>query len=217
MINIALHIFRGSRGEDVLGKKRIKTAKKKRSLSKRAASKSGNRWLWPLIIGLVLIAILGVWWSKNKKQEGETSELDIVRLETGKGPIVLEVYTGRVPVTAGNFLDLVQSGFYQDFVWHRVEDWVIQTGDPTVTGGEDSAKTIKLEIDPALKNTRGAVGMARTPDPDSASSQFYILKTDASWLDGDYSVFARVKEGMDVVDQIEKGDAFIKAAFVAAD
>jgi peptidyl-prolyl cis-trans isomerase B (cyclophilin B) len=128
-----------------------------------------------------------------------------VTIDTAKGQIVLEVYPDLMPITVANFDKLVQSGFYNGLKFHRVEDWVIQGGDPK-GNGTGGPGWIKLETNPQLRNVRGAVAMARAMDPDSAGSQFYILKKDASWLDGQYAVFGKVTEGMDVVDQIKTGD-----------
>ncbi len=150
----------------------------------------------------------------NRPKPAAQPDTKQVTIETAKGNIVLEVYPKLMPVTSKNFLDLVQSGFYNvpTMTFHRVEGWVIQTGDPTGTGGGGSSKTIKLEVNPQLKNLRGMVGMARSSDPNSATSQFYILKTDASWLDGQYAVFAKVIQGMDVVDKIAAKDRITKVS-----
>jgi peptidyl-prolyl cis-trans isomerase B (cyclophilin B) len=129
-----------------------------------------------------------------------------VTIDTAKGQIVLEVYPDLMPITVANFDKLVQSGFYNGLKFHRVEDWVIQGGDPKGNGTGGPGWSIKLETNPQLRNVRGAVAMARAMDPDSAGSQFYILKKDASWLDGQYAVFGKITEGMDVVDQIKTGD-----------
>lgn len=134
----------------------------------------------------------------------------MIKLNTDKGDIQIEIYPNLMPVTTENFLDLVNKGFYNDLTFHRVEDWVIQGGDPKGDGTGGSEKTIKLETNAKLKNIRGAVAMARSSDPDSASSQFYILKTDADWLDGKYAVFGNVVSGMDVVDNIALRDKMVK-------
>ncbi|MGE5474255.1 MAG: WG repeat-containing protein [Ignavibacteriales bacterium] len=137
-------------------------------------------------------------------------EIKMINIKTDKGNIKLEVYPELMPITTENFLGLVKNSFYDGLKFHRVEDWVIQGGDPRGNGTGGSDKTIKLETNSKLKNIRGAVAMARSSDPDSASSQFYILKTDASWLDGSYAVFGNVVEGMDVVDSIAVNDKMIK-------
>jgi len=127
-------------------------------------------------------------------------------IDTARGQIVMDVYPDRMPVTAVNFDKLVKSGFYNGLKFHRVEDWVIQGGCPAGNGTGGPGWKIKLETNPQLKNVRGALAMARSMDPDSAGSQFYILKKDASWLNGQYAVFGMVVQGMDVVDSIRIGD-----------
>ncbi|MDA8337406.1 MAG: peptidylprolyl isomerase [Peptococcaceae bacterium] len=129
-----------------------------------------------------------------------------VTVQTAKGNIVMELYPEKMPITVENFLKLTNSGFYDGLAFHRVEHWVVQGGDPKGNGSGGPGWTIELETHPELKNVRGAVAMARTAVPDSAGSQFYILKTDAPWLDGQYAVFGQVTEGMDVVDQMAGGD-----------
>ena len=147
----------------------------------------------------------------------------LVVLNTSKGPITIRVYKKEAPVTAGNFLDLVKRGFYKDMVFHRVvPEFVVQTGDPTGTGtggftdpktGE--RRTIPLEVKPELKHdAAGVVAMARSQDPNSASSQFYITLDKTDFLDGGYAVFGRVEKGLDVVKKIEQGDKFTSAKLV---
>jgi peptidyl-prolyl cis-trans isomerase B (cyclophilin B) len=132
-----------------------------------------------------------------------------VTINTAKGPIVMEVYPDLMPGTVANFDKLVKAGFYNGLTFHRVENWVIQGGDPKGDGTGGSGQTIKLETNPELKNIRGAVAMARSSDPNSASSQFYILKQDTPSLDGQYAVFGMVVQGMNVVNQIQIGDKML--------
>jgi len=129
-----------------------------------------------------------------------------VMVNTAKGDIELELHPEKMPITVENFLKLADSGFYDGLTFHRVEDWVVQGGDPKGNGTGGPGWNIKLETHPDLKNVRGALAMARSANPDSAGSQFYILTTDASWLDGQYAVFGMVTSGMDVVDKLEIGD-----------
>lgn len=147
----------------------------------------------------------------------------LVRLKTNKGDIDVRIYKAEAPITAGNFLDLVKRGFYKNFVFHRVEPgFVIQTGDPTGTGRggfvdpkTGRERTIPLEKNPKLKHdVPGILAMARSNDPNSASSQFYITLGTPSFLDGGYAVFGRVEKGMDVVRRIERGDKFISATVI---
>ena len=119
-----------------------------------------------------------------------------------------------MPLTVANFVKLAESGFYDGLTFHRAEDWLIQGGDPLGTGTGGPGYTIKLETHPQLKNVRGALAMARKSDPDSAGSQFYILKEDAAWLDRQYAVFGYVTNGMDVVDKIQVGDRMNKVTIL---
>ncbi|MEA5511713.1 peptidylprolyl isomerase [Crocosphaera sp. UHCC 0190] len=155
-------------------------------------------------------------------------------------PVTIEVEGKDAPITAGNFVDLVERGVYNGLVFHRVvtdpQPFVAQGGDPkgNGTGGFIDPKTkqerrIPLEIKlegaekptysqalgrqgsavsqpVVLKHQRGAVAMARSGMPDSASSQFYFALSDLEFLDGDYAVFGKVTQGMDVVDSIKEGD-----------
>jgi peptidyl-prolyl cis-trans isomerase B (cyclophilin B) len=132
-----------------------------------------------------------------------------VVIETGKGNIIAVLYEKDAPITTKNFIDLVQSKFYNGLVFHRVEPgFVIQTGDPLGTGMGGSKKTIPLEVTPSLRHDGpGVLGMARKGnDTHSASSQFYITMAATPSLDDQYAVFGRVLEGMDVVAKITVGD-----------
>lgn len=131
-------------------------------------------------------------------------------IETDKGTIELMLRGDLAPLTVANFVKLAQSGYYDGLAFHRVEDWVIQGGDPQGTGMGGPGYQIKLEIAKDLSNTRGAVAMARSGDPNSAGSQFYILRTKADWLDGQYAVFGNVVTGLDVVDKMAIGDKMTK-------
>lgn len=135
----------------------------------------------------------------------------LVTLETTKGNIVIELDTENTPNTAQNFLNYVDNGFYDNTIFHRViNNFMIQGGGFDVTMKEKETQApIPLEIAPALKNKRGSIAMARTSDPNSATSQFFINVVDNPNLDAPnpdgygYAVFGRVIEGMDVVDQIK--------------
>ncbi|HSB12691.1 MAG TPA: peptidylprolyl isomerase [Blastocatellia bacterium] len=136
-------------------------------------------------------------------------------IETNKGSITVELYEDKAPITAGNFIDLIERGFYNGLKFHRYEPgFVIQGGDPkgNGTGGFVDPQTgrerrIKLEVSPALKHgDAGALAMARSSDPNSASSQFYITIGKADFLDMNYAVFGRVIDGMDAVKQLRAGD-----------
>ena len=123
---------------------------------------------------------------------------------------VITLYPDDAPITCENFENLVSDGFYDGLTFHRiVEDFMAQGGDPSGNGTGGSEKTIKGEfsqngVDNPLSHTRGVVSMARSSDPDSASSQFFICYGDESFLDGQYAAFGKVTEGMDVVDSFVK-------------
>lgn len=129
-------------------------------------------------------------------------------ITTNKGVIRAELDEEHAPVTAGNFIELAQEGFYNGLTFHRyVPGFVIQGGDPTGTGTGGSRKTIKLETTGQFKhNSAGTLAMARSAHPDSASSQFYITLGAAPHLDAGYAAFGKVTDGLDVVQQLREGD-----------
>jgi peptidyl-prolyl cis-trans isomerase B (cyclophilin B) len=148
----------------------------------------------------------------------------VVEIKTNKGDITIQLYPSMAPKTAGNFLDLVKKGFYKNMTFHRVEPgFVVQGGDPlgNGTGGyvdpnTGKERTIPLETSPKLKHDApGVVAMARSQDPNSASSQFYITLKATPFLDGNYAVFGRVISGMDVVNTLKVGDKLISATVVS--
>ena len=123
------------------------------------------------------------------------------------GEFVIELLPEYAPETAANFEELVKEGFYDGVVFHRVIDnFMAQGGDPTGTGMGGSGKNIKGEFlmngfaQNSLSHERGVVSMARSMDPNSASSQFFICYDDCAFLDGQYAAFGRVIEGMETVD-----------------
>ena len=145
----------------------------------------------------------------KKNYEGRT----MVKLETTKGDIVIEVNETAAPVTAANFLQYVQDGFYDGTIFHRVKpNFMIQGGGFTPDMKQKTTRPpIVNEAKNGLKNKRGAIAMARLNDPNSATSQFYINHVDNANLDKlGYAVFGQVVEGMDVVDVIAKVERGIK-------
>ena len=131
-----------------------------------------------------------------------------VVIETSMGEIKLELFPELAPITVENFLNLVDEKFYDGIIFHRViRDFMIQGGDPKGIGVGGSSKKIKGEfasngVRNDLKHTRGVISMARTMDPNSASSQFFIMHRDADYLDGEYAAFGAVISGIEVVDKI---------------
>ena len=133
----------------------------------------------------------------------------IVTIEMENGDrIKLELYPDKAPESVGNFVSLIKSGFYDGLIFHRViKGFMIQGGDPTGTGMGGPGYSIKGEFymngfDNNLKHKRGVLSMARSMNPNSAGSQFFIMHEDAPHLDKQYAAFGKVTEGMDVVDQI---------------
>lgn len=127
-------------------------------------------------------------------------------MENG-GSFVVELYPEYAPATVDNFVTLVSEGFYDGLTFHRVvENFMAQGGDPDGTGNGGSSRRIKGEFinngftQNTLSHTRGVISMARSSNPNSASSQFFICYGDATFLDGDYAAFGMVTQGMEVVD-----------------
>jgi len=142
----------------------------------------------------------------------------IVTLTTTKGPIVIELYREQAPLTTANFLSLVNSGFYNGIVFHRViADFMAQVGDPlTKDPGKESmwgtggpGYTIADEFGPGLTHSGpGIVSMANS-GPNTGGSQFFITYAATDWLDGKHAIFGHVTQGMDVVNQIVVGDSIV--------
>ena len=131
---------------------------------------------------------------------------DTLILETSKGNVVVEMRPDLAPNHVTRIKELARQGFYDGVPFHRViEGFMAQTGDPTGTGTGGSGKKLNAEFS-AEPHTRGAVSMARAQSPDSADSQFFIVFDDASFLDRKYTVWGRVIEGMENVDQINRGE-----------
>lgn len=135
---------------------------------------------------------------------------DRVRIQMEDGSVILLVLSNKqAPITIANFKKLVSEGFYDGLIFHRViENFMIQGGDPTGTGYSGSDETIKGEfssngVENDLSHTRGVISMARNgSDMNSASSQFFIVHQDSTYLDGEYASFGKVFAGLDAVDNI---------------
>ncbi|MBO4919050.1 MAG: peptidylprolyl isomerase [Erysipelotrichaceae bacterium] len=130
-----------------------------------------------------------------------------ITMENGK-TMEAELYPEYAPLTVENFIELINEHFFDGLIFHRViKGFMIQGGDPTGTGMGGSEKTIRGEFESNgwqndLKHSRGVLSMARTMDPDSASSQFFIMHQDAPHLDGQYAAFGKVVKGIETVDEI---------------
>ena len=124
------------------------------------------------------------------------------------GTISLELDADTAPISVTNFINLANEGFYDGLTFHRIiSGFMIQGGDPNGNGTGGSDKTIKGEfsangVENDISHVRGVISMARANDPDSGSSQFFIVHEDSTFLDGQYAAFGHVTDGMDVVDAI---------------
>lgn len=124
------------------------------------------------------------------------------------GDITVQLDEEAAPLTVENFVSLVKDGFYDGLTFHRIIDgFMIQGGDPLGNGTGGSDQTIKGEfsengVDNPISHKRGVISMARSNDPDSASSQFFIVQADSTYLDGSYAGFGYVTDGMEIVDKI---------------
>ena len=126
----------------------------------------------------------------------------------GYGTIEVELDGDTAPITVANFIKLVNEKFYDGLTFHRImSGFMIQGGDPLGNGTGGSDETIKGEfssngVENNISHKRGVISMARSSDPDSASSQFFIMHQDSTYLDGEYAAFGKVTKGMKVVDKI---------------
>ena len=137
-----------------------------------------------------------------------TGKVNVEIVVKDMGTIELELDADTAPITVNNFVDLVKNKFYDGLTFHRIiEGFMIQGGDPLGNGTGGSSKTIKGEfsnngVENNISHKRGVISMARSNNPDSASSQFFIVHKDSTFLDGNYAAFGHVTSGMEVVDKI---------------
>jgi peptidylprolyl isomerase len=136
-----------------------------------------------------------------------SQDLDnMLYLDLNDGRVIIQMRTDLAPNHVARIKELVRDGFYDGVVFHRVIDgFMAQTGDPTGTGRGGSGQNLDAEFSNE-PHVRGTVSMARAQDPDSADSQFFIVFDDARFLDGQYTVWGEVVEGMEFVDNIKRGD-----------
>ena len=147
--------------------------------------------------------------TNENTQDKEPQKNPIVNVEMENGSTIkIELYPTIAPESVKNFVDLVSQGFYDGLIFHRViPGFMIQGGDPDGTGMGGSKKSVRGEFSGNgfkndLKHDRGVISMARTSAPNSASSQFFIVVKQSSFLDGQYAAFGKVTEGMEEVDRI---------------
>lgn len=167
-----------------------------------------------LLIVVLVAAVIVLFAVRGKKESTEAIDAagkhHIEIQVKDYGTIKAELDGDAAPITVANFLKLAESGFYDGLTFHRIIDgFMIQGGDPKGNGTGGADKTIKGEfsqngVENKLSHVRGTLSMARSQDMDSASSQFFIVQSDSTYLDGQYAGFGTVTEGMDIVDQICK-------------
>ena len=159
--------------------------------------------------------------TENSEKNNESGENDMYKTGTHHaemvvkdyGTVKMELYADIAPITVANFAKLVNEGFYNGLTFHRImSGFMIQGGDPLGNGTGGSDEEIKGEfalngVENSISHTRGTISMARASAYNSASSQFFIVQSDSTFLDGDYAAFGHVTEGMDVVDKICKDAA----------
>lgn len=147
--------------------------------------------------------------AQSEKDSDEKEDNPMVTISVKDfGDMVFELYPEHAPETVANFLELAEEGFYKGLTFHRIyKGFMIQGGSTDGMGMAGSDKKIKGEfssngVDNPVSHERGVISMARTSDPDSASSQFFICDADSEFLDGQYAAFGKLVEGFDVLDAI---------------
>jgi len=137
-------------------------------------------------------------------------------IDTDRGPIKLELYPDKAPLTVANFVNLAQHGFYDGLNFHRViNDFMIQGGCPQGTGTGGPGYKFEDETNNGVGHERGSLSMANA-GPNTNGSQFFITHIKTDWLDGKHTVFGKVVEGQDIVDSVKQGDA-IKSIRIEGD
>lgn len=167
-------------------------------------------WIIAIVIGFIVILSCFLSKKENKLDEVEVMEgkHNVVINVKDYGEIALELDADVAPITVTNFIYLVNKKFYDGLTFHRIVDgFMMQGGDPTASGYGGSDTNIKGEfskngVNNSISHVRGTVSMARSNDYDSASSQFFIVHKDSTFLDGDYAAFGHVTSGMEIVDKI---------------
>jgi len=159
--------------------------------------------MWFMLRWLAIAGLgIGIMASDTNARDLENT----IYLDLKDGRVVIELRPDLAPNHVARIKELTREGFYDGLKWHRVIDgFMAQTGDPKGLGIGGSGQNIKAEFS-GESHVRGIVSMARSQKPDSADSQFFIVFAPATFLDGQYTVWGQVAEGMEFVDQIKKGD-----------
>ena len=167
-----------------------------------------DKWMYIAIPIVVILVIGGLVIYKVTKGNDNMNNVNVEISVRNYGIIELELDRTQAPITVDNFVRLVNQGFYNGLTFHRIiEGFMIQGGDPNGNGTGGSGKNIKGEfsangVNNTILHTRGVISMARSKDPNSASSQFFIMHQDYPSLNGNYAAFGHVTSGMEVVDKI---------------
>ena len=182
--------------------------KKKRPAPKKPEKRSHTGLILGIALALAAVTLAAVLLLRGRSGR---STLHHVELEVQNyGTITMELDASAATKTVENFLKLAGSGFYDGLTFHRIIDgFMIQGGDPRGDGTGGSDETVVGEfaengVENPISHVRGTVSMARSSDKNSASSQFFIVQTDSTYLDGQYAAFGHVTDGMDIVDAICK-------------
>ena len=161
-----------------------------------------------VLLLLAAVLLLSALTGCGKSNKSWTGKHDVEIVIKDFGTITMEVDADSAPVTASNFLNLAKKGFYNNLtVYRAINGFAIYCGDPNKNGTGTSGETITGEFtsngyNNPLSHVRAAVGMARGVNKNSASCQFFILQNDATYLDGEFAIFAKVTDGMEIVDRI---------------
>ena len=190
-------------------KKKSSAAPKMTAAEKKELEKKQNRnmTIALIVVAVLAVALIGILLFGGKSSS--KTQLRHIEIEIENyGTIKAELDPSVAPVTVENFVKLAESGFYDGLTFHRIiSGFMIQGGDPNGNGTGGSSETIKGEfsangVENNLSHTRGVLSMARSSDYNSASSQFFIMHADSTYLDGQYAAFGWVTEGMEIVDEI---------------
>ena len=164
-----------------------------------------------ILFSLLIVLLILTGCGNSKKEDNMLSGKHKIAIEIENyGVIKAELDADVAPITVTNFMKLVDEKFYDGLTFHRIIDgFMIQGGDPTGTGTGGSDENIKGEfssngVENNISHERGVISMARSQDNDSASSQFFIVQSDSTYLDGNYAAFGHVTSGMEIVDKICK-------------
>ena len=172
----------------------------KKKLKKTNVIKANYKYI--LIGAIVIIAAVAILLLFNSKQGDENMET-IVKIETNKGIMKFKLYDEQAPITTDNFKKLINEGYYDGIIFHRViKDFMIQGGDPTGTGTGGPGYAIQDEFSPELKHSKKGILSMANSGPNTGGSQFFITLIPTAWLDNKHAVFGELIEGEDVLDAI---------------